>query len=1011
MLYSLLNFDFDIAKEEIERGLELYKSGKVSLKSKSSERLVFSICDDEVSLDKKLGLINKQAGDASVIAALKFLEKLPYCDEFLNSMLEFRAKSFMGLELKDKLEKRKLKLKVELGLLENGIKFDFYIGFTKFYKLKSLRSLISSFEEGMNISLSKKMIFSKADSFFDDVDMNILISFKRALSLELASEIKSSVIVGRAFLGEALTSLENKSFSVVDGEKTLVQNGILERRLPFSFTLSGDDRQMVLSARGTGGKTLLDDGASFYMDDSGIFKLSREDRQLAGFFMRRGFENLPSLVFSSESFKDLLGRIIPYVERRARIDIDDRLERIIVREKLETKIFLDKHLRGLRLELRFCYGENELSPFTSSEDKLIIRDSEKEGEILKLLLEMGFFYEKPYLYIQNDDEVYEFLSEGIERLKGRAELYLSNDFKRISIKKSSLSGHVNIKNSSLVMELFNEGERIDDVQALIKAISEGKRYYRLENDSFLELESDEGLKEISRLLRQRQADRLPLYLASELNLISRENGLKIDFSPEALRCCALRAGELKTPIDEMHSYQKRGMQWLYSLYYFGMGGILADEMGLGKTLQVLACMLEQRRIAKENNEKIKHSIVVVPSSLVFNWEKEVKRFAESLDVLILHDKKEERLKMLSSLSESEPRLIIVSYSTLRQDIDEISKISFDFAVLDEAQMIKNPYGQTARSVKMLESRTKICLTGTPLENNIADLWSLFDFCLPGFLPPLYDFIKENNEPDGIERLSKRISPFIMRRLKKEVITELPDKLEYSYLAHMTKEQEMIYRAHKLRLKDRLESAALREGLSSIRGDILSWLTELREICCSPRLVNRNYRFSSAKELLLLDILPSIVDNKHRVLIFSQFTRMLKILERSIEGKGIKCFYLDGKTALEDRLSLVERFNAGERDVFLISLKAGGTGLNLTGADTVINFDPWWNPQSENQAIDRAHRLGQTKSVHVIRLVTKDTIEEKVMQLSQNKREIFDSLLGGEKVTKHSLEEMISLLKD
>ena len=366
--------------------------------------------------------------------------------------------------------------------------------------------------------------------------------------------------------------------------------------------------------------------------------------------------------------------------------------------------------------------------------------------------------------------------------------------------------------------------------------------------------------------------------------------------------------------------------------------------------------------------------------------------------------------MLAEFKQDLPDLMIVSYPTLRQDVDELKSFSFRYCFLDEAQAIKTPTSRAAQAAKRLNARCRIAMSGTPMENHVGELWSLYDFCLPGYLPDYRSFVRRYEDGENAEDLRRRIRPFLMRRLKKEVAGELPDKLETTLLCRMNVEQRRVYRAALAQRRSSVQDTLERLGMQKSRGEVLAAMTELRQICCHPSLVIPQYEGESAKLELLMDILPGILEGEHRVLVFSQFTRMLKIIEKRLNIMGINPMYLDGETPADERQQLSRRFNQGEGQLFLISLKAGGTGLNLTGADTVIQYDPWWNPAAEDQAVDRAHRIGQEKEVKVIRLVCAQTIEEDVIKLGEKKRRLFDALItsGAKMPGKLTQEEILAL---
>lgn len=337
-------------------------------------------------------------------------------------------------------------------------------------------------------------------------------------------------------------------------------------------------------------------------------------------------------------------------------------------------------------------------------------------------------------------------------------------------------------------------------------------------------------------------------------------------------------------------------------------------------------------------------------------------------------------------------MVITSYPLIRRDVELMNDIHFRFVILDEAQQIKNAGSVGALAVKQLQADTRFALTGTPMENSTGELWSIFDFVLPGYLGNYSAFLRRYQDGQDLDDLRCRIRPFLMRRLKRDVLSELPDKNETVLTAQMTQEQQKVYDAAMLRLRDRVDRVMSEKGLGRGRTEVLAAMTELRQICCHPALVLNGYYGSSGKLDLLMDILPGALSQGRRILLFSQFTGMLKILLRQLEEAGITCMYLDGDTPSAARMEMTERFNGGYGQVFLISLKAGGTGLNLTGADMVIHYDPWWNPAAEDQATDRAHRIGQTRKVDVIRLVTHRSIEEQVVELGQRKKALFDQLI-------------------
>ena len=449
----------------------------------------------------------------------------------------------------------------------------------------------------------------------------------------------------------------------------------------------------------------------------------------------------------------------------------------------------------------------------------------------------------------------------------------------------------------------------------------------------------------------------------------------------------------KSTVATLREYQSKGYSWLWFLYKYGLNGILADDMGLGKTLQTLTLLQK----AKEKNGK-KPSIVICPTSVVFNWENEIEKFAPNLKFLVLSGT--ERKTQFKNIPKYD--VIITSYALVRRDIEELQKHEFRYIILDESQNIKNATSQTSKSVKLLNAKHKLALSGTPIENRLEELWSIFDFLMPGFLFDSHEFnyryvnpIVEKEDKAVEKRLKGQIFPFILRRMKRDVAKDLPDKIEAVAYCELTPEQKDLYLQVLDSTKEELFKSIETVGLEKSRMSIFSALLRLRQICCHPRLYDKEGKLGineSGKFEHLQEMLESIISEGHRILLFSQFVGMLDIIKVWLENKGIKHEYLSGTT--KNRQEVVERFNSDPTiPIFLVSLKAGGTGLNLTGADYVIHYDPWWNPAVEDQATDRAYRIGQTKKVFVYRLITKGTVEEKIQRLKSKKRSLVDSVIS------------------
>ena len=450
----------------------------------------------------------------------------------------------------------------------------------------------------------------------------------------------------------------------------------------------------------------------------------------------------------------------------------------------------------------------------------------------------------------------------------------------------------------------------------------------------------------------------------------------------------------------LREYQKTGFHWLKTLDVNGFGGILADDMGLGKTIQTIT-LLEDAYGGEQKEQE--PSLIVCPASLVYNWEHEIRKFAPDLTIRSVVGNAGEREEILreACAAPGGTSVFITSYDLLKRDVEQYGELHFRFQIIDEAQYIKNAATQSARAVKAVNAGTRFALTGTPVENRLGELWSIFDYLMPGFLFGAQHFRKEYELPivrdqdgEALERLRRITGPFILRRVKKDVLRELPDKLETVVYSRMEEEQKNLYAAGAAKLKERLDRSE-GEGLGEERFQVLADLTRLRQICCDPRLCYENYKGGSAKLETCMDLVRRGVEGEHKILLFSQFTSMLELIENRLNQEGIASYKLTGATSKEERMRLVGEFASDATPVFLISLKAGGTGLNLTAADIVIHYDPWWNVAAQNQATDRSHRIGQDKQVTVFKLIARNTVEENILTLQESKSRLSDQVITGD----------------
>lgn len=545
------------------------------------------------------------------------------------------------------------------------------------------------------------------------------------------------------------------------------------------------------------------------------------------------------------------------------------------------------------------------------------------------------------------------------------------------------------RNGYMSMKLNIEGVDSNEYREIFSSYKNNNRLYRMKNGAYLDLK-DNDLEQAFKLIdilniyndfdNMKIPNNKAIYLEKliEDEDLSFVNGSKY-VSNVVKKFDKVKSKNYEVPKDlnaTLRDYQVSGFEFFKTLSDYQFGGILADEMGLGKTIQTIAFLL---------SNKDKKSIVITPTALIYNWKNELEKFAPTLKVGLLHAAKSEREKILDNIDNYD--VILTTYTTYKNDIDKYKNINFDYCIIDEAQNIKNPDAIITKAIKNVNAKVKFALTGTPIENNLMELWSIFDFIMPGYLYNKSKFksIFVNNDKNIIE-LKNLIKPFILRRTKKEVITELPDKIEQKIIIDLEKEHKRAYKGY-VNLITRKIKENNQDNIT-----VFSYLTKLRQLCLSPELMVKNYQGKNSKLDVLINIINDSSDEK--ILVFSQFTKVLEVIGKRLNEENISYSYLDGKTSAKDRVKLVEEFNTNNNKVFLISLKAGGTGLNLTSANIVVHFDPWWNPAVEDQASDRAHRIGQKNVVNVIKLIAKDTAEERVINLQETKKELIEDVING-----------------
>ena len=897
------------------------------------------------------------------------------------------------------------------------LKIGLRVGEERLYVVRSIPQLIEAVDSRTSIEFGKGFLYQPEWMHFAPREMRVL-GILRALCLaqkeggvaQRGADLRLMALP-EPFAEAILQELTALPFRMMVDERAFAVKRVRQAKMPLHYRVTSDLRGLTVTATFPREFMPLTSSCTFAAVGNAIIQVEESQRSVMRVLWQEQFGGKSCFDYPVRETGRVIGELIPFLKLTGVVELSPELEKQLVKRPLVARLYLDREGRDVVAKTSFHYGDREIDPFDEAPppeivprgEKLLLRDAAAERQVLDALGGSGFYVSKGRVYLTGQDAIYDFVSGGVQKLQSLCEVYLSRDFRKMTPRKPMIRGQMRMRGGQLELQFTEDGQPAKEILGIMEALAKRRRYFRLKYGSFLDLsDMDDWQPLADSLYEAAGAEGLDAATAGET------------ISLRAYRTCYLQslleAGHLPVTQDDtvkdtvraltdpagetvqlahglsLRPYQQRGYEWLHTLDTLHMGGVLADDMGLGKTVQVIA-LLKACRQAGEI------SLVVAPTSLTYNWLSELNRFAPELSVMVLGGSGPQRASQIRHVKEAKDiDVLITSYPLIRRDIDQLTDMSFRFVILDEAQHIKNAGSVGAVAVKQLQAQTRFALTGTPMENNAGELWSIFDFVLPGYLLSYNAFIRRYQDGQDAEDLRRKIRPFLMRRLKKDVLTELPDKIETVLTAQMSPEQGKVYQSAMVRLRERVDHVMAEKGLGRGRTEVLAAITELRQICCHPALVLDDYAGTSGKLDMLLDILPGAIAAGRRVLLFSQFTSMLKILRRHLDAEGYETMYLDGETPSNKRLEMTERFNGGQGQIFLISLKAGGTGLNLTGADMVIHYDPWWNPAAEDQATDRAHRIGQTRKVEVIRLVTHDSIEEQVVALGQRKKALFDQLV-------------------
>ncbi|MDR1705720.1 MAG: DEAD/DEAH box helicase [Clostridiales bacterium] len=925
------------------------------------------------------------------------------------------------------------------------------IGFSRMYVVKSVTGLLAAFENEQVLTYGKNLEIKHSVTALDKQSRELYQLLKSEYARLMYRTPYYNIYRGggqseRFF---SLTPQGLDAFFILFAGREIAASGEVHKSRTVELTEAAPDSKMSLVRAGNGlGATLCweDEEALTFMPGEeygyilrgkSLHRLGLDSYNVLREVCRAYKSvNARTMTFIGADMKRFSAFVLPMLRRHGFIDANGGDE---ILPEMKPRAYLDAENGGITLVPAFLYGEKELRPGAGDETD-VPRDITGEYAFVKAIELMGFRRDaqSAMYFMEDDDSIFEFYhsEHGLPRLKELAEVFATDAFSMAS-RRPSKTPAFGLRLSGNLLEVDIDPGDFDTAEllAVLESHRLKKKYHKLKDGRFVDFADFADTDELDSLdsllagldVTQKDLDagvvKAPKYRALYMNsALTDTSGLQVSYIDEGVRKLAADFKDFKEvdfPVPAvlepvLRSYQKEGFRWLMTLSNYGFGGILADDMGLGKTIQVIAVLLDY--IERTPKGERLPSMVVAPTSLIYNWEKEIHRFAPGIETMILSGTAAKRREDFNG---ADADVFITTYDMLKRDAENYRDTEFRYVVADEAQNIKNPGTQNAKAVKALNAQLRLALTGTPIENALYELWSIFDFVMPGYLLSAARFTKvyeapilKNDDKAAAGRLRRQIAPFILRRLKADVLAELPEKVETTLYADMTEEQRKVYLAYLLKAKGEMEETVRLGRFNESQIAILSMLTRLRQICCHPATFIEDYAGGSGKLDLTAETVKSALESGHRILVFSQFTKMLAILMERLDAVGVSYYYLDGATPSKERLNMTEAFNGGSREAFLISLKAGGSGLNLTGADVVIHYDPWWNPAVMSQASDRAHRFGQKRAVQVINIVSKDSIEEKIIALQSRKKDLVDAVIeeGTSFINKLTQEEIIELFR-
>ena len=922
-------------------------------------------------------------------------------------MLAKKDKKKKGTKEPIKIEKIQVRIEPRLkAIKENGIEkyiAEFWIGDNSLALMKSINEFIYCMENKRFLSLNDNFVYNPHKHILNEEAEKIISYINKKIS---SKDSKEKRIIGRYFeikaqdLKEFLMLLEDNKSIFFNYDYVNYKAEVIKEMLPIHFNIKIKEEKISVTTTNKM-PISLNNSLDAFLYDRKIYVPNEEQIKFLKVIYKPLMDKGQVILANNEENLVKILRILSNITED--ISLGEGVKRLIS-SLIKPEFYFTKVNDEIYCKVDINYAIGKITLLKDINKLSFIRDNIYEEKIVMEMEKLKFIRDdNKFKFIGEDEDIYNLLSIRFKELLKEGKVYLTKDFKDIRL----------IKGKDLEYSFIEEDEgyyfkvkgfTLKELNSALYDMKNKKGFYKTKNNNYLDLQD----KTVIRILNILDS----LDISDDNITIDKNNMLYINESLKNQGTAFDKGEETIKEIDKglsnrkqrevpddlnakLRNYQVEGFNWLNEIANLKVGGILADEMGLGKTIQIIAFLLSQ---------KGKKSIVITPTSLIYNWRDEFNKFAPSLNVGIIHGDKKNRVVMM----EKDFDVIVTTYGLIKNDYEYYKEKEFDFCIIDEAQNIKNSKAQNTKYVKAIKAGCRIALSGTPMENNLMELWSIFDYIMPGYLLSEAKFKEKYLKEDMYDELKELIKPFILRRLKKDVIDELPNKIEKKFMVEMEKNQKAVYQSYIKEVRQKLYSG------EDNKITVFSYLTKLRQLCLDPSLILDDYVGRSAKIEAALNIVNMAIAENRKVLIFSQFTSVLQKLGSELSEKNIGYLYLDGSTKANKRVEMVKEFNESEDlKIFLISLKAGGTGLNLTSSDLVLHFDPWWNPAIEDQATDRAHRIGQQNIVEVIKLIAKDSVEENIIRLQEDKRELINKVISGEEIGsnvigKLSRDEIIDL---